>query len=54
MPCQRLAGSPTPVTSTAAPGNVRANSAMNGIEPPRPDSTTAVPYASAKARRAAS
>ena len=38
---------PTPVTSTAAPGNVRANSAMNGMEPPRPLSTTSVPKASA-------
>ncbi len=43
MPCQRLAGSPTPVTSTAAPGKVRANSAMNGIEPPIPTSTTSLP-----------
>ena len=29
-----VAGSPTPVTRTAAPGKVRANSAMNGIDPP--------------------
>src|SRR3954469_20837349 len=43
MPCQREAGSPTPVTSTAAPGYARANSALNGIEPPTPISTTSRP-----------
>ncbi len=54
MPCQRDAGSPTPVTSTVAPGNVRANSAMKGIEPPMPASTASLPYACANAARARS
>jgi energy-coupling factor transporter ATP-binding protein EcfA2 len=54
IPCQRLDGSPMPVTSTAAPGKVRANSAMNGMEPPMPTSTAALPYASPNVRRAAS
>jgi hypothetical protein len=43
MPCQRLAGSPDAGDEHGGAGNVRANSAMNGIDPPIPTSTSSLP-----------
>src|SRR5207342_2471109 len=54
-PWARVSGSSTPVTRTLASGNASRNSAMNGIDPPTPMSTGAVPsQASVNAVRAAS
>ena len=47
------AGSSTPVTRILARGKAAANSAMNGMDPPIPMSTTSVPQASRNAARAA-